>query len=243
MAFNLEFYKWIHFYHFFYPNGSIRIFNCHFHRLAVIVLVVFVQLMIIFGALGFNEKTEGTIKTAANSIIILNIFISNFGVLLKISVFTYKANNVWQLLDVTRIDFLKSKHSVQNKSKLEECRKKFVSFSYYVIGLSCMMITLWIASPLIARIQNMNANNGNERYTNIFNLPYPVNIRVYNQYFWVFFVIEVLLALYFLLAILIDFFILSICTVIIIQYVILAETFAIVGFKDKTEMQNRSELS
>jgi len=56
-----------------------------------------------------------------------------------------------------------------------------------------------------------------------------VNINTYNQYFWVFYVIEIVIMLYFIIATVFDTFIVTICLVIIVQYKVLEETFAKIG--------------
>jgi len=237
VAFNLRFYKWMRLYHIIDPNDK-RIFNYHFHRLTIVLMVIAVQIFFFFGMIGVFMEIEDTIDTTAN-IMLLFIFICNLVCALKMIIIITKAENIWNLLHVTRVQFLKSQHCQKNRRKLEEFKNKLSLFFKYVICIFFMTFILWAIYPLIANIGIKKNENGNERYENIFNLRYPVDINTYNQYFCIFYVIEIVITLYFIISVVFDTFILSICLVIIVQYEILQEAFASIGNQHELDMKSK----
>jgi len=233
---DLAFYKWIRLYHVIDPNDK-RVFNYHFHRLTVVLMVIAVQLIFFFGTIGVFMEFEDTVDTTTN-ILLLSIVIYNLLCALKLSVIVINADKIWKLLNVTRVQFLESQHCRNKRRELEGFKKKFLSIFRYVIFFFSMTWILWMIYPLIANIEKKINGDGNERYENIYNLRYPVDINTYNRNFWVFYGIEIVITLYLIIAAVVDTFIVSICIVIFAQYEILQEAFASIGTEHESDTKS-----
>jgi len=237
VLFTLGFYKWIHLYHMIDPNDY-RIFNYHFHRLAAVLLIVTVQFFLLFGTIGIFLEMEDSVGIIDNTMK-LGIFMCNVISVLRMSIIITNADKIWSLLDVMRVQFLKSQHCRKHRRILEKFKNKFSSYSKYLIIIYFTTVVLWMLYPLTVNIDIEKNRNGNVRYESILNLPYPVNINTFNQYFWIFYVIEIIILLYFTIALVIDTFIISLCLVITVQYETLHKAFASIGNENESDIKGK----
>jgi len=238
VAINIELYKLLRFYHVFDPSYS-KIFGFHFYRFTGILITVFIQSCVLFGLLGCFMEMEDQLDYIE---LFLFIFVnaSNFLSVMKICVFIYKANDTWDLFEVARIQFLKSERCRKYRVEiLEKVRNKSIKLTNFIFGFSFVTSIIWMTYPLVINLIMIATDQiNNQRYQNVFNMRYPVTINTYNQYYFVFYAIEVILAFFILYnSILIDTFLVSFCWVIIAQYEILTEAFGNIGYEDK--FQNR----
>lgn len=235
----LAFFKWTHLYHLIDPKGN-RIFNYHIHRLGIVLFIVAAQFVLLFGTVGVFLEMEDTVDATAN-IMLLAVFFAYIAAVLKISIIIIKAENIWNLLNVTRIQFLNSQHCRKYKRKLEEFKKTCLLVLKYIIGFYSVIFLTWVIYPLIANINIKINGNGSERLEDIYYLRYPVNTNTFNQYFWFFYTIEIFMTLLLIISTVIDTLILFICLVIIVQYEILQEAFASIG--NQHELDKKSKLN
>lgn len=229
VAINLALYKWFRLYHIFDPN-SMQICGYHFYRITGVLFTIVVQCCILFGLLGCFVEMEDTID-GFDLFVFIFFNLINFLSVLKICVFLYEANKTWDLLDLTYIHFLKSKHCEKHTKKLELVRDKSIKLTNFVFGSAAITFVIWMIYPLVTNSFLIKTGNPlNRRYQNIFNLRYPVSIHIYNQYYYVFFGIEVIVGIFQLYSsVLIDTFLVSLCWVLITQYEILKNAFENVG--------------
>jgi len=233
VAINIELYKFSRFYHVFDPNTT-EIFGYHFYRFTGILLTVCIQVCVLFGLLGFLMEMEDTINYIERFIFIF-VNSSNFLSVVKICVFVYKAKDTWDLFDVTRIHFLKSEQCCKFRNEiLEKVRNKSIRLTNFIFGFATMTFIIWIIYPLVVNFFLIKTDqNNHQRYQNIFNMRYPVSINTYNQYFFIFYAIEVIIGSFILYnSILIDTFLVSFCWVLIAQYEILSKAFENIELKD-----------
>lgn len=238
VAINLELYKLFRFYYVFEPSQS-KIFGFHFYRFTGILITVFIQSCVLFGLLGCFMEMEDTLDYIELFVFVF-VNLSNFLSVIKICVFTYKANDTWDLFEVTRIHFLKNERCLKYGDEiLEKVRNKSIKLTNFIFGFAFMTCIIWMIYPLVVNFFMLATDQiNNQRYQNVFNMRYPVTINTYNQYYLVFYAIEVILAAFILYnSILIDTFLVSFCWVIIAQYEILTKAFENIGYEDT--FQNR----
>lgn len=238
VAYNKPLYKFAHMYQIFDPK-SIRVFNCHVHRLTGILITVFVECFIFFGMLGLVMKMEDNIDNI-DLVILLFLFMFNFSSLLKLCVFIKEAKTIWTLLDVTRIQFFKSHHCRKHFNKLKKRKDELIQLTNYTFGLSILTYIVWIVYPICANSFMETSENVNQRYLNVLNLRYPVSIYTYNKYFYIWYAVEVVAAGYFCFSTIIDTFLVSLCYILITQYEVLAQSFGNIRFPDG--LQNRKSI-
>ncbi|CAH1710664.1 unnamed protein product [Aphis gossypii] len=236
VAINIKLYKLLRFYHLFDPNST-DIFGYHFYRFTGIFITVFIQLFVLFGLLGCFMEMEDTINDIEQFIFIF-VNLSNFLSVMKLCVFTYKAKNTWDLFDVTCIHFLKSEKCCKYRNEiLEKVRNKSIKLTNFIFGFATMTFIIWTIYPLVVNLFLIKTDQNNlQRYQNIFNMRYPVTINTYNQYYFFFYTIEMIMGFFILYnSILIDTFLVSFCWVLIAQYEILSEAFGSIEYKDNTK--------
>jgi len=238
VAIDISLYKLLRFYHVFDPSSS-KIFGFHFYRFTGILLTVFIQSCVLFGLSGFFMEMEDTLNyIELFEFVFVNL--SNFLSVLKICIFIYKANDTWDLFEVTHTHFLKSEQCCKYRDEvLEKVRKKSIKLTNFIFGFAFMTFVIWMIYPLAVNFFMLATDQiNNQRYQNIFNMRYPVTIKTYNQYYFVFYGIEVIMGAFILYnSILIDTFLVSFCWVIIAQYEILTSAFGNIG--DEATFQNR----
>jgi len=233
VAINIKLYKLLRLYHLFEPNST-EIFGYHFYRFTAILITVFIQLFVLFGLLGCFMEMEDTINDIEQFIFIF-VNLSNFLSVMKLCVFTYKAKNTWDLFDVTCIHFLKSEKCCKYRNEiLEKVRNKSIKLTNFLFGFATMTFIIWTIYPLVVNFFLIKTDQNNlQRYQNIFNMRYPVTINTYNQYYFFFYTIEMILGFFILYnSILIDTFLVSFCWVLIAQYEILSEAFGSIEYKN-----------
>lgn len=229
VAINLALYKWFRLYHIFDLNSA-KLYGYHVHRTIGVLFTIVIQCCILFGLLGFLVEMEDTID-GFDLFVFIFFNLINFLSVLKICVFLYKANDTWDLLDSTRIHFMKSKHCEKHSKKLELVRDKSIYLTNFVFGSAAITLIIWMTYPLLTNWFLIKAGNPqNQRYQNIFNMRYPVTIHTYNQYYNVFYGIEICIGIFELYSsVLIDTFLVSLSWVMITQYEILKNAFENVG--------------
>lgn len=223
VAINLELLIRCRFYQMFNPNGM-KIKNWNVYQLACIILTVLAQLVVIYATLGFFIETDDAF-TNIELIVIIGVHIQNYICLLKISVFLYHANTIWNLFDVARFNFLTSKFCRNNIKPLNKSRdvSKKLTNSYSVLTLGIM--TQWLLFPIVIN-KFIAPENINHRLDNIFNFRFPVTLHCYNNYYVMFCVMEIIVAAFFLYVLLaIDVFLISFCWVINAQHEVLTLAF------------------
>lgn len=228
-----ELMKQLRFYQMFDPDAK-KIFNCNVYKLVHLSFILFIQIFNIIIAIGFFSETR-------NEIDFLDLQVAIFGYInsvlstLKIIFLMYKADEVKNFIDLTDCDLLMS----------AQCRKhihivhKFRNYSMKVIQffytLCMIVIVLWFLFPLVWN-HFMMTGDPNQRYQNIYNMPYPISTRNYNQNYFVFFLIEVMIEIFVSYYTgLTDFFVYSCCWITIAQYKMLFEAFKCIGHDWESE--------
>lgn len=233
VAFNLILYKRTGLFYIFESNNK-KIFKYHKYRSIGVFISVIIAIFIIFGLLGFFVKLETSINITE---LIMNIFviIMQCSTFLKLNVFIYKAKDTWNLIEVTRIQFLSSIYCQKHREKLGKCKNVLIKVTNYVTGQLIVNLILYLINPLVADSKAIISGTSNRRLLNVLNMQFPVNTNTYNQYYYVFYAIEATITSFGAYSIIIDTFLLSLIVVIICQYEILAEAFEDVGTQNKNQ--------
>lgn len=222
---NLSQFKRYCFYQLFDPNSK-TIFNYNAYRIYNIVFIVIIQACIIYSAIGLYMKTD-TVDDISILLILFNYFNTILS-MLKISVFIYKSDQIWDFIDLTRLDFLTSVRCRDNDKILHERREKLIKVTNFIFILAIIVFAIWMLFPSVIE------KKPNERRQNIFNMLYPVSVVEYNQYFYFFYLIEILMGVFILYyTTMIDIFIVSFCWVTIAQYEVLGRAFESIGYEDE----------
>lgn len=223
VAINLELLIRCRFYQMFNPNG-IKIKNWNVYQLVCIILTAIAQLVIVYATFGFFVETDD-VFTDLELIVIIGVHIENYICLLKISVFLYHANTIWDLFDVARFNFLTSKLCRNNIKLLNKSRDISIKLTNAYLAITLGIMVQWLLFPIVIN-KFIAPENANHRLYNIFNFRFPVTLQNYNNHYVIFCVMEIIVAMFFLYVLLvIDVFIISLCWVINAQHKVLTLAF------------------
>lgn len=225
---NMALFKRSYFCHLFNPNSR-KILNYNAYRFIGVVFFVIVLSIVMYSGIGFYERAKEKLNIADT--ITLQIVFSYFFIfinLIKIHTFLYKADKIWNLFKQTRLDVLKSYLCQRHIKILLENRKKIIVITNLFFGFGIILVSLWILLPLVYN-KFVKINNANQRYLNPINFEFPVTTKVFNQYYYIFYVAESLILFLWYFSLLIDTFIWSICWMLNSQYEVIALAFANVG--------------
>jgi len=94
-------------------------------------------------------------------------------------------------------------------------------------------LMLWVMGPFIANEENTLPNVAH-RHQNIINIKFPVTVKTYNNYYFVFYLMEVAVGFCIVYgSVLIDAFLMSFCWVISAQYQTVTKAFETFGYNEK----------
>jgi len=228
---NLELFKRYGIYQLFDPKSP-KIFNYNAYRffyITYLIVVLCINVLTITTLI-----MEGNIDYTAFTLL---LFVYNACILciINIGLFVYKADTIWRLIDVTRFDFLKSRACCKHINIVYEYHKISTKITDYINRSFIMAYLIWVFYPLVFNVF-MTSENQNQCYDNIFNMKFPVSTSIYNQYYYVFYVTEVvLLTFHSVSTTVVILFLISLYFTLIAQYEVLTCAYKDIGHEDYPE--------
>lgn len=199
------------------------------YRLTIILLTAVQGCINLCGLLGFFVQMEDTL----DDIELLQLLFANLSYFLsafKIIICVYNANKIQDLLEVTRINFITSAQCTKHVHILLKYRDMSIKITNCLSVSFAVVLLGWWICPLIFNRFVLKSNDEIVRYENVVNYRFPLTIAVYNDYFWIFYLMEVALGVFLAYAILItDCLLISISCVLIAHYEIHALAFENIG--------------
>lgn len=236
VSINLELLNWIGFYQMFDPNST-KIKNWNIYQLACITFITVAQLVVFYATFGFFIKMDDTLSNA-ELMIIFAVYIQNYFILLKIIILLCHSKKISKLFDATRSNFLTSKLFRKNIKLLFKNRDMSIkltnTYSFLTIGIT----TLWILFPIVINAI-LPPVNINQRLQSIFNLIFPVTLQYYNEHYVTFWVMELILAMFFVYNLLaIEVFLIYFCYLINGYHEVLTQSFKDICFENELSKGN-----
>jgi len=160
---------------------------------------------------------------------------ANIICLFKASFIIFNLEGIWNLLNVTRIRFLSSRQCAKYTLLLHEYRKFSINLTKTICVFILLIAILWICSPLAINLIMFRSEVINKPYMNVINIPFPVNLHTYNEFFFLFYVIEIITSLSnFYITTLFDILFISLSYAFIAQYHVLFEAYKNVNIHNQT---------
>lgn len=235
VAINLKLLKQCGFYQIMFNSSHTRIIGWNFYRFFFIIFIVITQCLIVFGNLGFFIKIDDTLSFV-DYFLIIYANVHNLFLLFKMSLLINNAKQIWGIIEVAHLKFLKSTQCRKNLRVLDKHRNRVIKITNIYCIFCIIVIIQWIIFPLVIKIFK-SYDQGNQRIQNIINMPYPVSIHTFNQYFIIFYIFETCMSVYLMYGLLmVDLFLLSFGWIIIAQYNVLAITFKRIGHEVTSQM-------
>lgn len=231
---NLSMYKQLGFYQLLDPKGP-HIFGYHIYRTVIKIFLLIVQFITIFGAIGLFIDEEDSGATFGKSysfeiiIILTNCILSS----LKMYMLVSNSNIIWNLFELTCVDFLKcSQHSKSITANFVKRCKKSTTITKWIARSFLIGLILWMMGPFITD-KKYEEPNASHRYLNIINLKFPVTVNIYNDYYFVFYLMEVAVGFCIVYgSVLVDAFLMSFCWVISAQYQSVTKAYETLGYNE-----------
>lgn len=211
-----------------------NICNWNVYLISVVSINLILQCLPILVLMGLIERGFSVfdiIEIVLIIFVIIYYYLAGF-ILIRI---VKKREIIWNLLTVTKFNFLTSKICLQNINILHTFRTKTILVTNIFTFLVVSANILWAIFPVVLNIFTMKENE-NRPMQNIFNFPYPLKPQTYNRYYIVFYILEVLLlcsVCY--IIVLMDIILLSIYYTLIGQYKVIFQSFKSMGMEDKSQ--------
>lgn len=215
-------------------NRSRSVFNvfdckCNIYGLAVIAIasISLVICLVTFFNMFVEIHNDVIQNLELMQILLLYVF-----VILEVLIaytFVFNAKNVWNLLDVARIDFLSSRICRKYVCVLWKYRNNSIVITNSFVVCVNVVITIWIMYPFV--VTSVSSDAADHRKENIFNLHYPVTSRVYNDYYPMFYMMEMFITIQGVYIFsFFNIYFLSFCCVFIAQYEVIALAYEDIGY-------------
>ncbi|KAL5243499.1 hypothetical protein ACI65C_010909 [Semiaphis heraclei] len=239
-AINLKILKQCGFYQMFTPNSK-KIFGWNVYLLSFIVLTVITQCLIGIGNFGFLFDLED-INTNVDLFLIIFATSFNYLTVLKVVILIFNKTKVLELLDVTDLKFLKSKHCRNNIEILYKYRDRALRLTNLYFNFCIFVLTQWITFPIMIN-SFVTYKKDNQRLENVINRPYLTDVNTFNKYYVLFYVFEAIIAIKSVyLVLMVDLLLLSIGWAIIVQYEVLAIAFKNIGHNENLQKDHDHDV-
>lgn len=229
---NLKILKGWGIYQIFNPKSA-EIYTWNVYVILNLVLNIFTQIISGLSPVGFFFD-EYNLYGYIDYFLVGCIVCTHYKLSIMVMMLLHKKNKIWDLLAVTKYEFLKSTIYIRKIPILNKYYNKTKRFTNIYSVLIIMVYIQWTLVPWVIN-QFLNNNAANQRLEKIINLPYPVTPQTYNQYYVFFNIFEVVLPFMIMYnAVVIDFILISFYYAFIGQFTIIIETFQNIGYKEKT---------
>ncbi|VVC40510.1 Hypothetical protein CINCED_3A011837 [Cinara cedri] len=230
---NIVLLRRIGFFALFNPKTK-KVFNCNIYRVCCVLVTFIIECLTVYGMIGLFVETEGKLDNV-NLSNLLVYYQVNILCLVEISTFIYRAEDIWHLYKVTGVNFLTNRRSRQHKHILYEYREVSIMATNYLCKFLVLAVSAWILYP---QLLNFNTFTGvhdiditkTKRFYNVFDIRFPVTTRTYNDYYYLFYLIEVFMVTSMgYLFVMFNTMFISFSFVLMAQYEIVANDFASIG--------------
>jgi len=205
-------------------------FNWNIYRMWFFVFVVITQCVVLIGTYGYVFDTDYIISDI-EIVMFMNFIFQNYLILWNYIIFLNKGYDAWEVLfDVSRLNVYKSKRCWRYLKIIYDCRKWIIKVTNIYFGIVCMIFLQWLLYPLIMNFFMVNETMNNRFKLNILNCRFLISIDIYNQYYYIFYALEIAILLPLLFVELYsDVYILSLSLITISHYKILNRAYESIG--------------
>lgn len=179
-------------------SASPKIFNINVCRLVGSVIIIIMQCTIVYGLTGQITQPDNAIDFYSKCQITF-IVASHLQIILMIITLLYKTDDICDLSKIMSEDFLTSSRCCQHVGILRKYRRLSIKLAYIFIFLMGASYVAWASFPLLLNMQHRNNKSVHgyvRRYENMINFQFPVTTAVFNDYYLLFYAIEIIITLY-----------------------------------------------
>lgn len=230
---NLKLLKQSRFYCLIDPNGR-RIFSYNIFRLIFLIIFVAIHMVVIYSNLGLIVEVDYQLSNVEFFLIMFADLLNSI-TFYKTWILLYRMDKIMDLFDVTRIDFMISKQCCKNNKILYGYRNTINKYTNFYCIFCIVVFIQWIIFAYLGHLLGPGKSE-DHRFPNVINMPFPVNIQTYNQYYVIFFVLETICGVFLLYCnLMIDVYLLSYGWIIIAQYEVIYLAFKDLKIEDQRD--------
>lgn len=241
---NMWLFRMFHLYDLFRPGCENKFgLKWNSYQLFAVSIMFTAQFLTAYASLGLITHRDESI----NEIVkfqLMYFYTMNALCFLKLMTLVYRANDIWDLFDVTCIYFLTSEGCQKHVGILHKYFNVTVKITNLLTVLSIATFTLWIVFPLIRLFFSKTSISATASFNeNIINLRFPVSVSVYNNNYFLFYTTEFLIGITLeLTTIIFDIFFILFCCAIIAQYEIVSRAYKNIGYERKSQNDDGKSL-
>jgi len=240
VAINLKLWKLYRFYHMLKTNNYIKIFNCNVYCLIFFIYGAIVSCMVIHSSIGFFVEMDDIINYV-DVFLVVSVMINFFFCSWKICIVLSKSNTICEVLNVAQFNFLTSKQCFKHLNVLYDDRDRTIKITNYFFVFTVILLIQWIIFPIIVMTLT-ESDIENSRTPNIMNLRFPVSTQTYNQYYFIFYLMEVAIVAFPIYAVIVtDTLLLSFSLVIISQQEVINRAFKSIGYEENSQSSKKQK--
>ncbi|XP_060875404.1 uncharacterized protein LOC132948778 [Metopolophium dirhodum] len=234
VAINLKLWMLCRFYDMLKTNNYTKIFNCNVYCLILFIYGAIVNCMVVYSSIGFFVEMDDIISDV-DVFLVLFVMINFFFCSWRICIILSKSNTICEALNVAQFNFLTSKRCFKHLNVLYNDRDRTIKITNYFFVFTVIVLIQWILFPFMV-ITLTESDVENSRSPNIMNLRFPVSTQTYNQYYFIFYLMEVAIAAFPIYVIIVtDTLILSFSLVIISQQEVINRAFKSIGYEENSQ--------
>ena len=240
VAINLKLWKLYRFYHMLKPNNYTNIFNCNVYRLILFIYGAIVNCMVIYSIIGFFVEMDDIISNV-DVFLVVFVMINFFFCSWRICIILSKSDAICDVLTVSQLNFLMSKQCFKHLNVLYDYRDRTIKITNYFFVFTVIVLIQWIIFPIML-ITFTESDVENIRSPNIMNLRFPVTTQTYNQYYFIFYLMEVAISAFPIYVIMVtDTLVLSFSLVIISQQEVINRVFKSIGHEENSQSSKKQK--
>ncbi|XP_050528298.1 odorant receptor 94a-like [Daktulosphaira vitifoliae] len=223
------------------PNSP-KMFGFNVYHIIATFILIFLSIIMSFCIAGLYFWSYNIVTFST----LIEIIINGCFMVYKILTVMRYSKNIWNLLNFTRIDFMK--YMYHDRGVLEKCRERSLR-STNLFSLMCYCICLvWTIIPLILRNHYLTIKTRDgiviKYHLNVYSVSFMVSETFYNDNFYAFYLIESIFGMCSLhCSVLYDIFLISACYALSSQLKTLNNSYKLLGLratkKDKIDLNKK----
>jgi len=231
---NFKLWKKLQFYQIFDLTSGTKIYGWNVHQLFFTVHTAFALIFNCYGTFGIVFTKSNTVSYVD----LFDVFTTNTQIFLslwRLFVLLNNTNRYLDLFKIAQINFLRSKQCSNYHKILYKHRDRLMMFTNCFLTYFVALVLQWIFIPLVINKFTI-FENSNVRAKNIINYSFFVSTQTYNQYFIIFYIMELTIAsITVYILIMTDILLISLCSTIVSQQGVLIHAFKNIGHEENPD--------
>lgn len=170
------------------PNTT-KIFGYNMYHIIIVLIGLLLFAVSMLSPIGLYNLSSNMTEFSFPFGFIYNMLFSCY----KMMIILYYSKDVWHNIVVTRFNFMS--YQYYNIQLFKNWQKRAIRIICIFIIISILALSIWIAIPSVFNTTTVTMKNLDGSYSeyrmNIFNLYLIVSNKTYNEFFYIFYIVEI----------------------------------------------------